>query len=566
MLYSCCTAVSSLLLLRVIAISSLVLLATFGNAAWIQSKRFYYVNMMIISTQMIVVTLLIFSWPSHVDLFHVGSCTIFHYTISMDITIFSSFLLLVLDLLILLSICYQYRLHFNQHGVHSTHSTYFTLVFYFAANGFFMSSDFISNALFYELQNIPFLAFLLLRPTQQNGSMYDIAQGSRKLVDGSDHSHTNVALKGQDQAILFLLWYALSSGVCLYIGYYILYAQCSTSSIYLIKSNIGTGTCLNDHQNINLILNRDLSDTVHGTIRSANSSLWFIHIALWLIFCSGAVKVALVPFHIWLSKVHVEASTVGSVLLAGVALKSGFYLHILFWFPSYFHTRTHSLTSTREIETSGSVTDLFLFFFLLGSIVISLSLFYQVDSKRWIALYSIAHMQNFYYFLLCSNDRLLELSIFYGMLGHSFISGGLFFMVGYIVDTTANRNVKEISSYLSATTKVFFFLLIVSNAAFPFLGLFVTEVVNFTYFIQQYYWTTLLFILLSSSCFLSGMYILAKIQYAGTFAAPQANVQTFNQSDSIVVMVVAPIILISFLMGFQWVLPISLLQYQDFSL
>lgn len=45
-------------------------------------------------------------------------------------------------------------------------------------------------------------------------------------------------------------------------------------------------------------------------------------------FIAGSIKCALAPFHIWLGKVHTEASTVGSVLLAALSLKTGYYLHM----------------------------------------------------------------------------------------------------------------------------------------------------------------------------------------------------------------------------------------------
>jgi NADH:ubiquinone oxidoreductase subunit 4 (subunit M) len=45
---------------------------------------------------------------------------------------------------------------------------------------------------------------------------------------------------------------------------------------------------------------------------------------LWLcFFASFAVKVPLVPFHVWLPEAHVEAPTAGSVILAGILLKLG---------------------------------------------------------------------------------------------------------------------------------------------------------------------------------------------------------------------------------------------------
>ena len=47
---------------------------------------------------------------------------------------------------------------------------------------------------------------------------------------------------------------------------------------------------------------------------------------LWLaFFASFAVKVPMLPVHIWLPEAHVEAPTAGSVILAGILLKLGSY-------------------------------------------------------------------------------------------------------------------------------------------------------------------------------------------------------------------------------------------------
>jgi len=68
---------------------------------------------------------------------------------------------------------------------------------------------------------------------------------------------------------------------------------------------------------------------------------------LWLaFFLSFACKIPLFPFHIWLPEAHVEAPTIGSVLLAGILLKLGVYgffrfnlalfPQISFFFLSYY--------------------------------------------------------------------------------------------------------------------------------------------------------------------------------------------------------------------------------------
>lgn len=47
-------------------------------------------------------------------------------------------------------------------------------------------------------------------------------------------------------------------------------------------------------------------------------------ILLWLgFFIAFAVKVPIVPVHVWLPEAHVEAPTAGSVFLAAILLKLG---------------------------------------------------------------------------------------------------------------------------------------------------------------------------------------------------------------------------------------------------
>ena len=53
-----------------------------------------------------------------------------------------------------------------------------------------------------------------------------------------------------------------------------------------------------------------------------NSCFLFCIIAFFLSF---AVKVPIIPLHLWLPEAHVEAPTEGSVMLAGILLKLGSY-------------------------------------------------------------------------------------------------------------------------------------------------------------------------------------------------------------------------------------------------
>ena len=60
--------------------------------------------------------------------------------------------------------------------------------------------------------------------------------------------------------------------------------------------------------------------------------------SLWLMlgfFIAFAVKLPAVPFHPWLPDAHTEAPTAGSVILAGLLLKTGAYGLLRFVLPLF---------------------------------------------------------------------------------------------------------------------------------------------------------------------------------------------------------------------------------------
>ena len=72
-----------------------------------------------------------------------------------------------------------------------------------------------------------------------------------------------------------------------------------------------------------------------------------VHIQKWLwigMFLSFAIKVPMWPFHTWLPDAHVEAPTIGSMILAGILLKVGGFAFLRISLPilpeasSYFST------------------------------------------------------------------------------------------------------------------------------------------------------------------------------------------------------------------------------------
>jgi proton-translocating NADH-quinone oxidoreductase chain M len=149
-------------------------------------------------------------------------------------------------------------------------------------------------------------------------------------------------------------------------------------------------------------------------------------LVLWgMFFIAFAVKLPAIPFHIWLPEAHVEAPTVGSVILAGVLLKLGVYGLLRFSFILFPQANVYF---TPIVYTIASISVLYS----------SLTTIRQTDLKRIIAYSSVAHM-NFSLLGLFSNTVQglmggLALSI-----SHGFVASGLFLCVGSLYDRHHTR-------------------------------------------------------------------------------------------------------------------------------
>lgn len=143
--------------------------------------------------------------------------------------------------------------------------------------------------------------------------------------------------------------------------------------------------------------------------------LWFCF------FIAFAVKIPMMPVHIWLPEAHVESATGGSVALAGILLKLGTYgalrfLIPLFPFGSVFFTPFVYLIS------------------ILGVFYASLTTLRQIDLKKIIAYSSVIHMNYLMFGLFSFNIEGLVGSLIL-MVAHGFVSGDfLFVWVSYMID------------------------------------------------------------------------------------------------------------------------------------
>jgi proton-translocating NADH-quinone oxidoreductase chain M len=188
-------------------------------------------------------------------------------------------------------------------------------------------------------------------------------------------------------------------------------------------------------------------------------------ILLWLaFFASFAVKVPMVPVHIWLPEAHVEAPTAGSVILAGVLLKLGTYGFLRFSIPMFPHA---TLYFTPLIYTMS----------IIAIVYASLTTLRQIDLKKIIAYSSVAHMNYVTLGMFSLNVQGIEGSLLL-MLSHGFVSSALFLCIGTLYDRTHTRLVGYYGGCAQTMPLFSFFLFFftLGNISLPGTSSFVGEI------------------------------------------------------------------------------------------
>lgn len=185
---------------------------------------------------------------------------------------------------------------------------------------------------------------------------------------------------------------------------------------------------------------------------------------LWItFFIAFAAKIPLFPLHIWLPEAHVEAPTVGSVLLAALLLKLGIYGLIRFSLPLF---------------PQGTVfyTPLIYTFSIVGILYTCFTAIRQVDLKKIIAYSSVGHMNVVLLGVVALRIESLEGAVFQ-MLSHGVVSGALFFCVGVLYERYKVRSLKYFGGLAVAYPlfAIFFLLFSMANISFPGTSSFVGE-------------------------------------------------------------------------------------------
>jgi proton-translocating NADH-quinone oxidoreductase chain M len=255
---------------------------------------------------------------------------------------------------------------------------------------------------------------------------------------------------------------------------------------------------------------------------------------LWLaFFASFAVKVPMVPVHIWLPEAHVEAPTAGSVLLAGILLKLGTYGFLRFSIPMF-------------PDASVYFTPLIYTMSVIAIIYTSLTTLRQIDLKKIIAYASVGHMNFVTLGMFSLNVQGIEGSILV-MLSHGIVSSALFLCIGVLYDRHKTRIVKY---YRGMTTMMplfatIFLLFTLANISVPGTSSFVGE---FLILVGTFQSNTLITVLASTGIILGAAYSIWLYNRVA-FGALTNYIVAFNDINKREMMIFVPFIILTLVMG-----------------
>jgi len=177
------------------------------------------------------------------------------------------------------------------------------------------------------------------------------------------------------------------------------------------------------------------------------------------------VKLPAVPVHTWLPDAHTQAPTAGSVILAGILLKTGAYGLIRFALPLFPE-------AVEPLQFSGM---------LLGAISVlygGVMAYSQSDFKRLVAYSSIAHM-GFVLIGVFAWSTLAVQGAVMQMVAHGFSTAALFMIAGLIQQRIHTREMSKMGGLWMQAPRMgaiaLFF--VVASLGMPGLGNFVGEFV-----------------------------------------------------------------------------------------
>jgi len=189
-------------------------------------------------------------------------------------------------------------------------------------------------------------------------------------------------------------------------------------------------------------------------------------VSKWIMFgflIAFVIKLPVVPFHNWLPDAHSEAPTAGSLVLAGLLLKTGAYgiiRFVLTLFPQ----------AAAEIAWWAQL------FAVIGIVYGALLAFAQTDIKRLIAYTSVSHMGFVLLGIFAFREMALQ-GVVMQMLTHGISTGALFVMAGMLKERLHTRDIGLMGGLWTSLPVMggVFMLFTMASLGLPMLGNFIAE-------------------------------------------------------------------------------------------
>jgi len=180
-------------------------------------------------------------------------------------------------------------------------------------------------------------------------------------------------------------------------------------------------------------------------------------------FLAFTVKLPGFPFHTWLPDAHTQAPTAGSVLLAGILLKTGAYGLLRFCIPLFPEVSMQFAPVAMSLGAAGVI---------YGAVLA----FAQSDFKRLVAYSSVSHMGFVLLGLYAWNNLALQGAIMQ-MVAHGVSTAALFMMAGALQQRLHTRDMRKMGGLWHQAPRMgacaMFFA--VASLGLPGLGNFVAE-------------------------------------------------------------------------------------------
>jgi NADH-quinone oxidoreductase subunit M len=190
------------------------------------------------------------------------------------------------------------------------------------------------------------------------------------------------------------------------------------------------------------------------------SAEFWLYAAFLLAF---AIKIPIFPVHTWLPDAHTQAPTAGSVILAGLLLKTGAYALLRFGFPLF------------PVAARFSVP-LLIVLGLIGLFYAAWIALAQRDIKRLVAYSSVGHMGIVVIGIAVWNTITLSGATLQ-MINHGLTTSALFFLVGMLDERVHTRGIANFGGFWKRMPgfSAFFLFFGLASLGLPGLNNFVGE-------------------------------------------------------------------------------------------